>query len=151
MQKPCNIGPKWLNLWQLGEPHQLAECVKELRRCMWLLTTFTEEQVLLKDPPSPWFMITPSWGPAVAEEEAPESRKGKGQQAPESPYTWGSFPTPTLLGCSKCTHHCPCDNYLYSHYPQQVDWHTKYFYTTSVNTSRQSCGAKANMHPPGFM
>ena len=38
---------------QLGKPCQLAEHVKELRRCMRPLTMFTEEQVLLKDPPSP--------------------------------------------------------------------------------------------------
>ena len=45
---------------QLSEPHQLAEYVKELKRCMRPLTMFTEQQVLLKDPPSPWVMIAPS-------------------------------------------------------------------------------------------
>ena len=45
---------------QPGQPCQLAECVKELRRCMRLFTMFSEEQVLSKDPPSPGVMITPS-------------------------------------------------------------------------------------------
>ena len=127
---------------QPGEPCQLAECVKELRRCMRLLTMFMEEQVLSKDPPSPWVMITPSQGPAVVEEEALESWEGKEQQVPESPSP-GFFSNPPLLGCSKCLV-IPATTVLYSPYPWQVDWHAKYFYTMSVNTSGQPCGAKAN-------
>ena len=60
---------------QPGEPHQLAECVKELRRCMRPLTTFIEEQGLSKDPPSPWVMVTPSQCSGMAKEEAPESMR----------------------------------------------------------------------------
>ena len=81
---------------QLGEPCQLAESVKEQRRCMRPLTMFTEEQVLSKDPPSPWVMITPSQGPATAEEEALESRRGRSSKHQRA-HLQGSFPTP--LSC----------------------------------------------------
>ena len=78
---------------QPGEPHQLAECVKELRRCMRLLATFMEEQVLSKDTPSLWVMITTSWDPAMAEEEALESRRERSSKYQRA-CPWGSFPTP---------------------------------------------------------
>ena len=79
---------------QLGKPCQLAECVKQLRRCMRLFTMFTEEQVLSKDPPSPWVMITSSQCPAVAEEEAPESRRERSRKCQRA-HSWGFFLTPS--------------------------------------------------------
>ena len=50
-QRPCNIGLKWSKPLPLGKLHQLAECTKELRRCIRTLTEFMDEQVLSKDPP----------------------------------------------------------------------------------------------------
>ena len=42
---------------------------------MRTLNTFMDEQVLSKDPLSPWVMVTPSQCSEVAEEEAPESMR----------------------------------------------------------------------------
>ena len=43
-----------------GQPHQLAECLQELREAMELLMTFTDEKVLHNDVPSHWVKITSS-------------------------------------------------------------------------------------------
>ena len=37
-----------------GQPHQLAACIKELRESTEPLMSFTDEEVLTNDPPSPW-------------------------------------------------------------------------------------------------
>ena len=89
---------------QLGEPCQLAECVKELRRYMRPLTIFTEEQVLSKDPPSPWVMVIPSWCSGAAEEEAPESMRERSSKCWRA-CPQGSISTVPFLGCSKCLYH----------------------------------------------
>ena len=99
MQKPCNIGLKWLNLCNWPN-HASKQSVKELRRCMRPLTTFMEEQVLSKDPPSPWVMVTPSRCPATVEEETLESRRA-GSSKYQRACSQGSFLTPTFLGHSK--------------------------------------------------
>ena len=44
----------------LDEPCQLTECVKELRKCMGLLTTYMDEEALANNPLSPWVMVTSS-------------------------------------------------------------------------------------------
>ena len=68
---------------------------------MRLLTTFMDEQVHSKDPPSPWVMVTPSWCFEAAEEEALESMREWSSKCWRA-QPWGSFSTIPFLGCSKC-------------------------------------------------
>ena len=128
---------------QLGEPCQLAECVKELRRCMRPLTTFTEKQVLSEDPPWLWVLITPSWCPATVKEEAPEPRRERSSKCwRASPQ--GSFLTPPSLGC--CRHLIvPATTTLHSHYPKQAVWHTRYFHAVGENAPGKPCCPKSNV------
>ena len=56
--------PSWANKLQ-----QLAECVRELRKEMKPMTTFTDKDVLNNDPLSPWKKITSSRGTIREEEE----------------------------------------------------------------------------------
>ena len=58
---------KALQLWAekaqpplLGHPHQLAECMQELRESMELLTSITDEEDLTNDMPLHWVKITSS-------------------------------------------------------------------------------------------
>ena len=135
MQKPCNIGPKVAKPLQPDEPCQLAKYVKEIRRCMRLLTTFMEEKVLSKDPPSPWVMV-------MVEEEALESTRERAASAreptlrvPFQPFpSWDApstssiqqqwQPPPQLFLASRPVH--------------------KYFHAVGENTSSKSCCIKVD-------
>ena len=84
-----------------GESCQLEECIKELRRCVELLTTFTDGEVLAKDPPSPWVMVTPSWCSEVVDEEAQEALRDWSHSRCWRAHSWDSFSTTPFLGCFK--------------------------------------------------
>ena len=52
-----------------SQPHQLAACVKESKESMELLTSFTNEEVLTKEPSSHWVKVTSSRPSKLAEPE----------------------------------------------------------------------------------
>ena len=85
----------------LGELCKLAECVKELRQCMELLTTFTDEDILANDPPLSWKKITSLRYSKEEEEEIPEPARAQSQSRSWRAHSWGSFLTSHFLGCSK--------------------------------------------------
>ena len=62
----------WMEKAQLGQLHQLAECVRELRESMEPLISFTDKEVLTNDAPLHWVKITSS---RCSQPEAPETMR----------------------------------------------------------------------------
>ena len=108
--------PSWAN-----KPWQLAECIRELREEMKPMTTFTAEDVLNNEPPSPWKKITSSRGAKGEEEELWKAirawGRGKMQRALIPGFLLG-HPFSRMFQA----HHCPINdgssNHLHPCYTQ---------------------------------
>ena len=68
--KALQFWAKKVQLPWAEKPCQLAACIRELREPMEPLATFTDEDILANDPPSPWKKITSLQCSKVAEEKA---------------------------------------------------------------------------------
>ena len=91
----------WVEKAQLpmpGEPHQLVECVQELREAMEPLTMFTDKEVLSNDVPLDRVKITSSRTSKPAE---PASSQVWSHSRNRRDCTQGSFTVVHSLGRSK--------------------------------------------------
>ena len=86
---------------QIDKLHQLAVCVRELREAMEPLISFTNEDVLANDPPSPWKKITSSRSSKEGGEEVQEATRGWGWNTMQRACPRGSFQTTPFLGHSR--------------------------------------------------
>ena len=80
---------------------QLAECIKDLREEMKLMATFTNEDVINNDPPSPWKRVTPSRGTMKGEEKLWEAVGAWSRSKMERARPQGFSKATPLLGCSR--------------------------------------------------
>ena len=135
----------WANWSQLSGAHskwQLAECIKELREEMKPMTTFTDEDVLNNDPPSPWKKVKPSRGTMEGEEKLWEAVRGMEQEQNAEDQTPGFFPGHPSSGAFQD----PChpinnggSNHLHPNYPQSTN-----YFCLGVGAPRQTDGKETS-------
>ena len=94
-----------------GKLHQLAVCITEFRESMKPLATFTDEDVLANDPPSPWKKITSLRCSKEEEEETQKAMRPWSQSRSQRVHSRGSFLAP-LPGTLQTPHHPFNNDYL---------------------------------------